>query len=213
MAKAIKVGDFVVCNINQGYMMEGGVQSDIPSFFERGAVGVMRKAGRSASRVYLIGQNEDYMISNKSIAVIDPTKTGKGFSKKICNICHVLKPHSAFEINQTDAKGRKTSRPSCQLCRRGIDQKPMTAAAKKEAEKDRPQAGTLWRCPICQKRSIVGVTAKVVLDHRHSDGASRRFLCDSCNTGLGRFKNGSNYLRNAIAYLEKFEQSVSEDET
>ena len=82
----------------------------------------------------------------------------------------------------------------------------MTLAAKQEAERQRPEKGSLFKCPICRKRSIVGVTAKIVLDHRHADGASRAFLCDSCNTGLGRFKNGESYLKNAIAYLANFEK-------
>lgn len=59
------------------------------------------------------------------------------------------------------------------------------------------------KCPICQKRSIVGVTAKIVADHDHHTGDIRDFICDSCNTGLGRFKNGNDYLQNAINYLKE----------
>ena len=44
---------------------------------------------------------------------------------------------------------------------------------------------------------------KVVADHDHHTGHIRGFICDSCNTGLGRFKNGDNYLKNAIRYLEE----------
>lgn len=200
---------FVVCKTDRGFLVEAGVRASIASHFERDSVGVLRKPGKKESLVYIIGRNEEYMVASAALAAIDPTQTGKGFAKKICNICHALKAHEEFAVNQTDARGRKTSRPSCRVCRRNIDQKPMTAAARREAEKARPKPGTLWRCPICQKRSIVGVTAKIVLDHRHSDGARREFLCDSCNTGLGRFKNGHNYLKNAIAYLEKFERKPS----
>ena len=71
-------------------------------------------------------------------------------------------------------------------------------------EKQRPKKGEHFKCPICQKRSIVGITAKVVADHDHHTGHIRGFICDSCNTGLGRFKNGDNYLKNAIIrYLEE----------
>ncbi|WP_424948405.1 Hpy99I family type II restriction endonuclease [Candidatus Spongiihabitans sp.] len=118
----------------------------------------------------------------------------------------MIKLQSAFQPNQHDSTGKITTRPSCKICRRDIDRKPMTAAAMRKAAKHKPKKGTLWKCPICQKQCIVDITAKVVLDHRHSDGTSRAFLCDSCNTGLGRFKNGESYLQNAITYLSKFEK-------
>lgn len=70
-------------------------------------------------------------------------------------------------------------------------------------EKARPKKGSLFECPICNRISIAGVTAKVVADHDHHTGNIRDFICDSCNTGLGRFKNGKNYLHNAIRYLEE----------
>jgi transcription elongation factor Elf1 len=68
-------------------------------------------------------------------------------------------------------------------------------------EKKKPKTGEPFRCPICKKRSIVGVTAKIVADHDHHTGNIRDFICDSCNTGLGRFKNGENYLMNAVNYI------------
>lgn len=206
MGKLIDSGKLVVCNTDRGRMIEDGKPAKFESHFPRKSVAEMRLWSANASKVFVIGKSEEYLIPTAKLSRIDPLRTGKGYPKKICNICHVLKSHREFETNQTDAKGRKTSRPSCRICRRDIDKKPMSAAAKREAEKHRPPAGTLWKCPICQKRSIVAVTAKVVLDHRHSDGASRAFLCDSCNTGLGRFKNGGDYLRNAIAYIEQFEK-------
>ena len=49
----------------------------------------------------------------------------------------------------------------------------------------------------------MGVTAHIVADHDHNTGNIRDFICDSCNTGLGRFKNGENYLHNAIEYLKE----------
>ena len=45
-------------------------------------------------------------------------------------------------------------------------------------------------------------SAKVVADHDHHTGNIRDFICDSCNTGLGRFKNGENYLMNAVNYIK-----------
>ena len=195
---------FVVCRTTSGYLVEDGRQSSIPTHFEGNAIAIIREVRDDESMVYMIGRHEYFVLPNDFLEPIDPTKTGKGFDYKICNICHVLKSTSSFEVNQTDAKGEKTTRPSCRACRKDIDKRPMPVAAIKEANKGRPPKGSLWKCPICQKRSIVGVTAKVVLDHDHIEGNPRGFLCDSCNTGLGRFKNGGDYLRNAIAYLNEF---------
>ena len=54
-----------------------------------------------------------------------------------------------------------------------------------------------------EKITIPGVTSKVVLDHDHNTGKPRAWICDSCNTGLGRFKDRVELLQNAIDYLKK----------
>ena len=119
---------------------------------------------------------------------MDVQATGKGHTHMICNVCFVLKAEAEFQINQTDARGNKTRRPSCQQCRLGIDRRDMSARQYREAKRQRPPVGSLWRCPICRKMGIVGVNVKVVIDHDHHAGRKRGFLCDSCNTGLGRFR-------------------------
>ena len=201
------VGDFVVCDTDSGFIVKEGKTSQYVTHFPTDSVGQVKNLDQSAtsSTVYLIGDDDLYLLPNDHLTKIDPTKTGKGFSQKICNICHCLKVHNEFAYNQSDKQGKRTTRPSCHLCRRTIDMKNMTAAAVREAQKFKPKTGTVWQCPICRKRCIVGVTAKVVLEHRHSDGKARGFLCDSCNTGLGRFKNGENFVKNALAYLKQFE--------
>lgn len=41
------------------------------------------------------------------------------------------------------------------------------------------------------------------LDHNHSTGALREFLCNNCNRGLGHFKDSPEILNAAVQYLEK----------
>lgn len=129
-------------------------------------------------------------------------KTGDKYENKICNICHCLYPIHMFDRNQNNKHGI-VCHPSRTKCRTDIDKRPPKTSQAKRMEKKRPTKGELFKCPICQKRSIAGVTARIVADHDHHSGNIRDFICDSCNTGLGRFKNGEDYLRNAIAYLEK----------
>ncbi|GHR65782.1 hypothetical protein VN1269_11010 [Helicobacter pylori] len=80
------------------------------------SVGVIRAINGKSAMVLFIGLNELKKVDFSELEAIDIYKTGKGYDKKICNICHILKNTDGFEINQTDAKGRKTTRPSCREC-------------------------------------------------------------------------------------------------
>ena len=57
--------------------------------------------------------------------------------------------------------------------------------------------------PVCKKYSIAGVNVRITVDHNQETGEPRGLVCDSCNTGLGRFKNGEDHLTSAIEYLEQ----------
>lgn len=52
-------------------------------------------------------------------------------------------------------------------------------------------------CEICD------TDGKLVLDHDHSTGIFRGWLCDPCNRGLGCFKDNLARLQRATTYLEK----------
>lgn len=153
-------------------------------------------------KVFFIGIKEEVILSQDFVSFLDVTKTGKPYEYKICNVCHILKKDFIdFEINQTDAKGRKTTRPSCKKCRIEIDGVGLKPDEKRKLELNKPLH--YFICPICEKGSIPGVTANLVKDHSHKTGEAREWLCDSCNTGLGRFKDDVQLLKKAIEYLEK----------
>jgi hypothetical protein len=40
------------------------------------------------------------------------------------------------------------------------------------------------------------------LDHDHVTGAFRGFICDSCNTGMGKFRDNPDLMQRAIDYLK-----------
>ena len=154
--------------------------------------------------VWLIGPDQEWDVSLREIHEIDVLDTGDKKSHKICNVCHCLLPVENFARNQTNLHGI-VRRPSCKRCRTDIDKRALKSSQAKQMEKNKPPVDSPFKCPICQRKSIVGVTAKIVADHNHHTGDIRDFICDSCNTGLGRFKNGIDCLRDALRYIEERE--------
>jgi len=166
------------------------------------SVGYVIDIYESSANVFFISIQAQKEVLFNDIEILDIAKTGKPHKYKICNVCHILKEDFVdFEINQTDSKGRKTTRPSCRECRKKIDGVNLKGAEKKKLEAIKPKH--FFICPICEKGSIPGVTANLVKDHDHETGKARDWLCDSCNTGLGRFKDNVELLEKAINYLKK----------
>ncbi|NJL59478.1 MAG: Hpy99I family type II restriction endonuclease, partial [Desulfobacteraceae bacterium] len=184
---AITVGNYVVAT------------RDINNIRER-SVGLVGDISGKKITVFFIGANKTIETDIHHIVYLDIEKTGKPYKKKICNRCHLLKDMEDFDINQTDAKGRKTTRPTCKECRVAIDGEPLKPDEKRRLEAIKPKG--IFTCPICQKTSIVGITAKFVIDHDHKTGAGREWICDSCNTGLGRFKDDPELIQRVIDYLK-----------
>ena len=125
--------------------------------------------------------------------------------EKVCNQCFTLKPIEEFAVNQTRKGGSSIRRPTCIECRKGVDGVKNHAVRSDGTIPIRPPTGAFWQCPICEKDGIVDVTVKIVLDHGHLTGDARDYICDSCNTGLGRFRNGKEFLRNAVVFMDKWE--------
>lgn len=56
-------------------------------------------------------------------------------------------------------------------------------------------------CPICRRDGAL------VLDHNHSTGAQRGWLCARCNVGIGMLGDSPVALLAAAAYLEEHARS------
>lgn len=197
-----------LCKQGHGYLITQDKKLGKKIDFADNSIGyLVRKFDTDHSEIFFPGLEKTLAIADNHIETFNPQntgkpKTGEEFAQYICNICFVLKPKDDFQINQKDAQGRITRRPSCQTCRtQHIEKKEISNADKQIWEQLKPRKGSLFQCPICKKYSISEVNARLVLDHDHTTGKVRGYLCDSCNTGLGRFKNGTDLLNEAIEYV------------
>lgn len=175
---------------------------------EKNSVGFVKKVKSTKATVFFIGKQKEIDIELSNVKLIDVTKTGrpkgtaKEFPTKICNVCHILKSIEEFDINQNAVVG-KTRRPSCKDCRKAIDGVALKSSERKRMEAIKPEI--FFVCPICKKASIPGITANLVIDHNHTTGNANDWICDSCNTGLGRFKDNIELLQEIIQYLKKYQ--------
>ena len=61
----------------------------------------------------------------------------------------------------------------------------------------------LGGCAICKAISVgCGSRKRLFVDHDHLTGKLRGLLCNACNRGLAHFKDNTDLLRKAVAYLE-----------
>lgn len=174
------------------------VQSLNGVLVEKDDVGVIKPGSKS---VFFIRLWQDVILSSSDYQILDVTKTGDEYPKKICNICHKLLDTTLFARNQNNVN-RPVRRPSCQECRRTLEGKSPASADKRQWLKTKPYFEP-FECPICGKHTIAGVTCSVDLDHDHRTGKIRGWICDSCNTGIGRFKDDTGLIKRAIKYVEK----------
>ena len=169
---------------------------------EKGDVGVIKSEIEDHSSIFFIRIWKQVELSKDDFEIIDVRKTGDGFTKKICNVCHKLKKTTEFAKNQNAKNNRSVRRPSCKDCRVKMEGEGMSGTDKLEWLKVKP-VNEPFECPVCKKRTIAGVTSKLVLEHNHLSGKVGGWICDSCNTGLGRFKDDVELLKSAIDFLKK----------
>jgi len=194
MAKSIYVNALVIVS-NQGAQVD---TSDL---------GIVLDIDGIAAEIYFVGKKIQLKVDLADLISIDPKKFGDSFDKKICNICHRILDVNDFDLNQNGKNNRPVRRPSCKRCRMAIDGKDMTSAQKKFWKEFKPSQEK-FECPICEKVTIADVTSKVVLNHDHATGEPSGWICDSCNTGLGRFKDDPRILQKAIEYLKEAKKSA-----
>ena len=190
------------------------------SGLRQNSVGQFRNLLKNGNfEIYFVNESRVIEVEPKQVKEFDINQTGKKktypcdnclgicncHTEKVCDRCYILKDRSTeFARNQKDGKGRITYRPSCNDCRGEIDGKAMSNAEKTRMRNTKPKG--IWDCPICEKVYIVeNMRAPPRMDHDHKTGKGRDWICDSCNTGLGRFKDDISILQTGIDYLCSFD--------
>lgn len=59
-----------------------------------------------------------------------------------------------------------------------------------------------FRCAICST-DVPGHKGMFMVDHDHETGVVRGLLCNTCNSGLGMFKDNTDLMLKAIDYLKR----------
>jgi hypothetical protein len=133
------------------------------------------------------------VLLRRTISLTSPTKTGT----RTCSICGETKDLDQFYANRSKSQGRSTL---CKPCER----KSQATLRQLHSEHQIPDDHS---CPICMRTEAELVSEgqrtknPFRLDHNHGTGEFRGFLCDSCNTGLGKFRDDPDLLARAIEYL------------
>jgi hypothetical protein len=155
-------------------------------------------------------------------------------AKKRCNTCKRKKLLKEFYKNSLNKDGYANQCKKCKVeYMKGLNARPeskarINVAAKKWRQSDegkeyhkdfkfRQRYGITLetykqmalsqenRCAICKE-----VSDKLVVDHDHETGKVRALLCDSCNTGIGHFKENAVTLKSAAEYVEFHKVHTSE---
>ena len=151
--------------------------------------------------ILVISHGINCEIDDSYLEEIKISQTGDQYPFKICDRCFRYLPTSFFSNNRIK-KNSITKRPSCKDCRKIKDGVGVSNSDRLKWEKKKPKQFELFKCPICKKTSISGIS-KIVLDHNHQNGKVRGYLCESCNTGIGRFDDNPSIVKNAIKWLKK----------
>jgi hypothetical protein len=106
-----------------------------------------------------------------------------------CNKCGRDKPIEDFGIDRSYANGKILRKNTCKKCKR-IQHK-----ASNELKKQHPKPDSII-CPICLR-----YTENHVLDHDHKTHEFRGWLCNDCNSALGKFGDCPEFLERARQYL------------
>ena len=124
---------------------------------------------------------------------------------KTCNQCGITKSLDNYHITSTNTFGQKLLKGVCATCCNNARKFSKVRHRKKDyafPKKD--------YCEICLRPELdpeTGKKIRIVLDHDHYTEEHRGWLCDQCNTAVGKlgsqFSTDKEGLEAALKYLSR----------
>lgn len=165
-------------------------------------VGLLLREESGMSTVLFLRENIEASVLSHEVAKFPVEQVGDDFLYKVCDRCfRYLETSKHFQNNRHKKHEKITKRPSCRDCRKVKEGKSIKSKEREAWLARKPSDFSPFQCPICLKTSIVGIK-NIVLDHCHRTGAVRGWICESCNTGIGRFDDDVEMVKRAIDWLE-----------
>lgn len=131
----------------------------------------------------------------------------KFYIKKGCNECKESKQGTEFSTCKENTDGL---RGVCKECTTWRVKKTKYGIGKKEYHSMlKEQKGC---CKICktEKYSKLGQDHNhFAIDHCHTTGKVRGLLCDACNKALGLLEDNTEYIENALNYIQEQGDALS----
>ena len=175
---------------------------------EENDVGILKnKISEKNLTIKFLRTGQEVSLDSSHVMPFDITKVGDGFDHKVCDRCFKRLSTNDFSGNRIKKGVVVTKRPSCKSCRKIKDGKSISAKDRKDWNQKKPDNYDLFKCPICNKLSIAGIS-KIVLDHNHNTGRVRGWLCESCNTGIGRFDDNPEIVIRAKKWLSQTKEDA-----
>jgi len=129
---------------------------------------------------------------------------------KKCTSCHRDLPLSSYKASDRRVDGTPRLRTKCNSCY--IHNQKQRA----DLLKITPRPDDNYKCPIClnTKGQFYEDTNDITrrgtindswcLDHDHSTGKFRGWLCNKCNSALGFFGDDVDIIKRAVKYMEEY---------
>ena len=115
---------------------------------------------------------------------------------KTCKICGVEKSVAAFSAHKM-YKDRLDSR-----CKECVSEQAKIRRELKKVAPDMPE-----RCECCGNKSH----KTLVLDHCHETNQFRGWICEACNTGIGKLGDDFTGVWLAAMYLSRFDEKLLQE--
>jgi len=136
------------------------------------------------------------------------TLFGEEVQTKVCIKCGEEKPLCEFSPRTRDRNGNPVElRNDCKSCQK----KAGNEVKRLKKLHPKPDFDT-YQCPCCKRtKADLAYTAwknPFVLDHDHSTGEARGWICQDCNTALARIKDNITTARNLVTYLENKDRGL-----